>query len=320
VTSRRTLLAAGLAALALPARAQTAWPDKPVRIVVPFAPGGPIDTATRIVAERLRERLGQPFVPENRAGAGGSIGIKVVASAAPDGTTLLVTSSSLAVAPALHPSLGVDPQTDLTPVSLLVEIPTTIAVRADSRFWTLADVVAAARARPATVTYGTSGVGSSNHLSGALFGSAAGIDLVHVPYRGASVAMNALYSGDIDMVFASTVETVPHWREGRVRLLATTTPERVAALSGVPAAIETVPGYVAPNWFAMAAPTGLPAPILARLSAEVTAMRDVPAIRDRFLGLGGVPLFSLPEGLAARLAEDIPRWRRVVAEAGIRGE
>ena len=309
-----------MALAAAPATAQEAWPARPIRLVIPFAPGGPIDTVGRLIGEKLRERLGQPFVIDNRAGAGGSIGLRAVVQSPPDGYALVLTSSSLAILPAIYANLGFDPRTDLAPVSLVAEIATTIVVRADHRFGSLQVLLDEARAKPGSVTYGTSGIGSSNHLSGAMLAATARLDLTHVPYRGAAQAMNALYSGDIDVVFASTVETLSHAREARARILAVTTAQRIPALPEVPAAVEVVPGYIAPNWFAMAAPRGLPAPILARLSAELAALRTDADFRARFATLGAEPLMSTPDILAARLAEDVPTWRRVAAEAGIRAE
>ena len=319
---RRRHLSALVLGLATPltARAQDAWPSRPIRLVIPFAAGGPIDTVGRMIGERLRERLGQPFVIENRTGAGGSIGLRAVVQSPPDGYAFVLTSSSLAILPAIYGNLGFDPRTDLTPVSLVAEIATTIVVRANHRFGTLQDLVAEARAKPGTVTYGTSGIGSSNHLSGAMLAATAQIDLVHVPYRGAAQAMNALYSGDIDVVFASTVETLAHAREGRARILAVTTAQRIPAVPDVPTAHESVPGYIAPNWFAIAAPKGLPAPILDRFSAELAALRTDADFKARFARLGAEPLMSAPPILAARLAEDVPTWQRVAATAGIRPE
>jgi tripartite-type tricarboxylate transporter receptor subunit TctC len=327
-TTRRNILgraALGLMAAGVPLASHTAsanesWPSRPVRIIVPFAPGGPIDTTARLIAEPLREKLGQPFIVETRPGAGGSLGARTVAQSPPDGYAFLLTSSSLAINPAIHPNQGFDPIADLTPVSLVTEVPTAIAVRADSRFRSLAEVLAEARAHPGRVTYGSSGVGSSNHLAGALFASTARIDVLHVPYRGAAVAMNAMYAGDVDMVFASTVEVMPHWRDGRVRILAVTTPRRIAQLPDVPAAGEVVEGYHAPNWYAMAGPRGLDPAIVARFVRELQSLRDLPLVRERFHSVGTEPLFLGPDALAARLAEDVPRWRRVVAEAGIRAE
>ncbi|MBR0648205.1 tripartite tricarboxylate transporter substrate binding protein [Roseomonas terrae] len=317
---RRSLPALGFAAIAAPALAQETWPARPIRLVIPFAPGGPIDTVGRLIGERLREKLGQPFIIDNRAGAGGSIGLRSVVQSPPDGYHFVLTSSSLAILPAIYANLGFDPRTDLTPVSLVAEIATTIVVRADHRFATLQDLVAEARAKPGIITYGTSGIGSSNHLSGAMLASVARIDLTHVPYRGAAQATNALYAGDIDVVFASTVETLGQVREGRARILAVTTASRIPFVPEVPAAVEIVTGYIAPNWFAIAAPKGLPEPILARMSAELIALRGDADFRARFATLGAEPLMSTPDVLAARLAEDVPTWRRVAAEAGIRAE
>lgn len=317
---RRSLPALAIAWAAAPAAAQEAWPARPIRLVIPFAPGGPIDTVGRMIGEKLRERLGQPFIIDNRAGAGGSIGLRAVVQSPADGYAFVLTSSSLAILPALYANLGFDPRTDLAPISLVAEIATTIVVRADHRFGSLQALLDEAKANPGSVTYGTSGIGSSNHLSGAMLAATARLDLTHVPYRGAAQAMNALYSGDIDVVFASTVETLSHARDGRARILAVTTAQRIAALPEVPAAVEIVRGYIAPNWFAMAAPRGLPAPILARLTAELAALRTDADFRARFATLGAEPLMSAPDILAARLAEDVPTWRRVAAEAGIRAE
>jgi tripartite-type tricarboxylate transporter receptor subunit TctC len=318
---RRVLLAvAGVTASARGTRAQDTWPSRPIRLFIPFAPGGPIDTVGRLISEKLRERLGQPIIIDNRAGAGGSIGLRALAQSSPDGYSFVLTSSSLAILPAIYANLGLDPREDLTPVSLVAEIATTIAVRADHRFTSLAALVEEARARPGLVTYGTSGIGSSNHLSGAMLAATADLDLTHVPYRGAAQAMNALYSRDVDVVFASTVETLAHAREGRARILAVTTAARIPALPEVPAAFEVVPGYVAPNWFAMAAPRNLPASILARISGELAALRDNADFRMRFAALGAEPLMSEPAVLATRLAADVPTWRRVAAGAGIRPE
>ena len=310
-----------MALLAAPrARAEEEWPSRPVRIVIPFGPGGPIDTVGRLVAEHLREQLGQPFLVDNRAGAGGSIGLRAVMQAPPDGHMLLLTSSSLASLHALMPREGLDPREGVTPLSLVADVPTALVVRAASPISDLRALIATARAQPGQLTYGSGGVGSSNHLSGALFASRAGLELTHVSYRGAAASMTALIAGEIDMVFASTVETLGHVRAGRARMLAVTTASRVPMLPDIPAAAELVPGYVALNWYAFAGPSGLPREMVARFSAALAALREEPAVSDRIASLGATPLFSPPEALAARLAEDVPLWQRVVAEAGIRAD
>jgi tripartite-type tricarboxylate transporter receptor subunit TctC len=319
---RRALLAAGAAATAVSrAHAQNAWPSRPVRIVVPFAAGGPNDVMARIVAERLRERTGQPFIVENRPGAGGSTGTLVVSQAAPDGYAFLFHSSAVTIAPALNPRQAIDPRRDLTAVSLVTDVPMTVAARPGARgFGSMAEAVATARSAPGRVTVATSGVGSANHMALAMLGALAKIETVHVPYRSTSQSVTAVIAGEVDIAFAGIVEALGHYREGRVRLLAVTTGERAAVLPEVQTIGETVPGYAVPLWFAMWAPPGLPRPVLDRISAELAAMRDVPAVRDRFLALGAPPLMTAPEALAARAAEEMPRWQRVVAEAGIRIE
>ncbi len=319
---RRALLAAGAAITAVSrAHAQDAWPSRPVRIVVPFAAGGPNDVMARIVADRLRERTGQPFIVENRPGAGGSTGTLVVSQAAPDGYTFLFHSSAVTIAPALNPRQAIDPRRDLTAVSLVTDVPMTVAARPGTRgFGSMAEAVATARSAPGRVTVATSGVGSANHMALAMLGALAKIETVHVPYRSTSQSVTAVIAGEVDIAFAGIVEALGHYREGRVRLLAVTTSERAAVLPEVQTIGETVLGYAVPLWFAMWAPPGLPRPVLDRISAELAAMRDVPAVRDRFLALGAPPLMTAPEALAARAAEEMPRWQRVVAEAGIRIE
>lgn len=317
---RRVLLPLPALLLAARAKADETWPTRPVRIVIPFGAGGPIDSIGRLLAEQLRDRLGQPFLVDNRPGAGGSIGIRTVIQAPPDGTVLLLTSSSLASVPALYPGQGLDPRTALTPISLVADIPTAMVVRADGPWHSVGEVVAAAKARPGRLTFGSGGAGSSNHLSGALFASAAGVQLEHISYRGAAPAMIALLAGEIDLVFASTVETLPHVRAGRARLLGVATPGRVPNLPETPAINEIIPGYVALNWYAIAAPQGLPPGIARRLGETLAALRDLPEVRARFTAAGTTPLLTGPEALARLLESDVPTWQRVVAEAGIRGE
>jgi tripartite-type tricarboxylate transporter receptor subunit TctC len=316
------LTATGPALCVAPASAQPndTWPSRAVRIVIPFVPGGPTDVSARIVAERLRERLGQPFVIENRAGAGGMVGAQIVAQAAADGLTFLYTSSSVAIAPALHPEQGFDPLRDLTPVSLITEVATTLIARPNSPLSSIPDLIARAKAAPGTLSYGTSGVGSSNHLTAALFAFTAGIDLLHVPFRGTTQATTSLFSNDIDLVFASTAETLAHYRDRKVKVLGVATAGRIPEMPDVPAIAETLPGYAAPNWFALFGPRGLPRSILDRIGTELAAIGRIPAVREQFATLGISPLMSNAAVMSARMAEDVPGWRRVVAQTGIHAE
>ncbi len=210
---RDLLLGAALAGIAGAAHAQAqgeAWPVRQVRIIIPFAAGGPQDVPARIIADRLSQRLGAAFVVENRPGAGGGLGAQQVARSAPDGATLLFISASISILPTLQPNLNFDPVRDLDPLTTVVDLPAGLMVRTDSRFQTLQELIAFARANPGTLTYGSGGVGSANHLTTALFASMAGIELTHVPYRGVSQAVNAIYSGEIELVFGSSIEVLPH--------------------------------------------------------------------------------------------------------------
>ena len=315
--ARRSLLALPL--LASPAYASI-WPEKPVRLVIPFGAGGPIDSIGRLLAELLRERLGQPFLIDNRPGAGGSLGLRAVVQAPADGSVFALTSASLASIPALYPSAGLDPRSAMTPISLVAEVPTALVVNIASPLNDAPALLRAARERPGLLTYGSGGVGSSNHLSGAMFAHVAGVDLTHVSYRGAAPAMTALYAGEIDMVFASTVETLPHVRAGRVRILGVATAERVGALPEVPALAEFVPGYVALNWYAIAGPAGLPAALVAKFSETLASLRDLDQVKARFAAAGTEPLLSGPAALRQRLEQDVPQWQRLIAAAGIKVE
>jgi tripartite-type tricarboxylate transporter receptor subunit TctC len=322
---RRHILASagGLAAAgtlgARPLRAQeAAWPVRQARIIIPFAAGGPQDIPARIIADRLSQRLGATFVVENRAGAGGGIGAQAVARSAPDGATLLFISASIAILPTLQPNLNFDPIRDLEPLSIVCDLPAGLLVRAESPITNLADLLAKARANPGRYTYGTGGVGSANHLTTALFAAMAGIELTHVPYRGVSQAVNAIYSGEIDLVFGSSIEVLPHAQQGRGRLLGVTTTERVALVPDVPAIGEQVPGYAAPNFFSMYAPKGFPPALRDRLVAELALMKDDAQLKDRLASAAGIIRLDGPAVLTARLHEEIAKWRGLVERTGIR--
>jgi tripartite-type tricarboxylate transporter receptor subunit TctC len=314
---RRALLATPFLA---PAAQAAEWPERPVRIIIPFGAGGPIDTMGRVLAEPLRERLGQPFVIDNRPGAGGSIGLRAVVQSPPDGSLFALTSSSLGSIPALYPNAGLDTREVTTPISVVAEVPTMVTVAATSPIADIPGLIREARRRPGQLTYGSGGVGSSNHLSGALFAHMAGVELTHVSYRGAAPAATALITGEIDLVFSSTVETLPHVRGGRAKYLATTQGRRLAAMPDLPSAGEFVPGYEALNWYGIVGPAGLPAPLVARFSAALMALREDPEVTGRLTRLGAEPVLSAPALMRERLLAEVPQWQRLIAAAGIRVE
>jgi tripartite-type tricarboxylate transporter receptor subunit TctC len=321
---RRKLLLGGaglaLAGLGRPAGGQEAWPVRQARIVIPFAAGGPQDIPARIIADRLGQRLGAAFVVENRPGAGGGLGAQHVAKSPPDGATLLFISASVAILPVLQPSLGFDPVRDLEPLTTVVDLPAGLMVRADSPHHSLDELLAFARANPEKLNYGSGGVGSANHLTTELFASMAGIRLTHVPYRGISQAVNAIYAGEIDLIFGSSIEVLQHVRQGRARLLGVTTAERVAVVPHVPAIAERVPGYEAPNFFSMYAPKGFPPALRDRLVAELARLREDEQLKARMAEAAGTLRLDGPGPLAARLPTEIAKWRALVAQLGIRTE
>ncbi|NOG73144.1 tripartite tricarboxylate transporter substrate binding protein [Roseicella sp. DB1501] len=319
--ARRSLLAVLAMGGALrPARAQPAWPSRPIRFVSPFAPGGPHEVPARTIAEHLTQRLGQPMVIESRLGAGSAVGTQFVARE-PDGHTFLVTTTSFATLPAIMKDPGFDAFTDLVPVTLISESSLLLACRADAPFADLAGLLAAARARPGRISLGSAGIGSSTHLAMALLQHLAGIELLHVPYRGVSQSLAALLAGDIELWLGDPSIPAGALQEGRVRPLAVTTAARSPALPAVPAIAEAVPGYAVPFWFALLGGRAVPPAAVTRLMQEMAPLRapDSPLSR-RMAGLGATLLLTGPEALTARLHQEIPQWRQVAAAAGITPE
>jgi tripartite-type tricarboxylate transporter receptor subunit TctC len=322
---RRALLAAATAAPPGAAvRAQgagPAWPQRPVRLIVPFAPGGPVEVPARFMAEHLSPRLGQPVIVEARPGAGGALGIQSVV-AANDPHLLLVTTSAVATLPAVmrDGAAGFDPLRDLVPITLVSEAPMVLLTRPDHPIRDLADLLARARARPGAISYASSGAGSTTHLAGALLCAKAGIDLLHVPYRGAAQAVNALYAGDTDLMVTGMGEGHAHLREGRLRALCVTGPGRLDLLPGVPAAADAVPGYAMLIWYGMLGPRATPPEVVRRIAELVAPLREGTPLAARMAAGGMRLLLDGPGPLAARLAAEVPQWRAVAAAAGIRAE
>ncbi|MGG5808639.1 Bug family tripartite tricarboxylate transporter substrate binding protein [Falsiroseomonas sp. CW058] len=315
---RRALLAAP-ALLSLGARAQAPWPTRSIRFIVPFAAGGPVEVPARFIAESLTGSLGQPVIVETRPGAGGALGIQTVVQAN-DPHTLLFTTSSVAILPALMRDPGYDPFRDLVPITMISDAPMALLAKPDNPIRDLADLLARARARPGAISYASSGAGSTTHLGGALLGVRAGVELLHVPYRGAGQAVNALYAGDTDLLVTGTIEALPHVREGRLRAIAVTSAERVAALPGVPAIGEAVPGYAMTIWYAMLGPRGTPSEVVARLAREVAPLASGTPLARRMEESGARLLLDGPQRLAERMRAEVPQWREVAQAAGIRAE
>lgn len=320
--TRRVALGAALGAVAAPAlRAQTPWPSKPVRVIVPFPPGGLVDTLARSVSQSLAARFGQPFVVDSRAGAGGNIGADLVAKAAPDGYTLLASSMGpLAVNAFIYPSMPYDTNTAFAPVTLLATTPKVLCV-ANARPWrNVGALVAAAKERPGQLTAGSAGAGSSLHLALELFKGATGTDIQHIPYRGAAPAITDLIAGNIDLVIDNVPNILGHIRGGAVRALAVATEGRLPQLPDVPTMNEAGVGFVFGTSFGMAAPAGTPEPVIAALAEGVAAALADPGVGGRLAEQGTILGGQGPQAFAALIAEEKRTLEPVIRRAGIRAD
>jgi tripartite-type tricarboxylate transporter receptor subunit TctC len=314
-------LAACLAASA-GALAQASYPDRTVRIIVPFPPGGPADALARIVGERLATSFGKPFVVENRAGAGGNIGMEQGARAAPDGYTLILAPvGNLTVAPALYSKLPYDPARDFAPITVLASVPNVLIVNPSVPVKTVAELVALAKAKPASLNYASPGNGSIPHLAGEWFKRLAGVDIVHVPFNGVAPASTAVLSGEVQMFFAQSSAALPQWRAGKVVALGVATPKRIAAAPDLPTIAEQgFPGFDATSWYALVAPAGTPPAVIERLHAEIVRVLAEPDVREKIAGLGAEPVGNSPEEFAAMQRAEAARWTRVAKEANIHAD
>ncbi len=314
--TRRAL--AALPLLPAFARAQSPWPTRPLRFVVPFAAGSPVEVPARFIAEHLTQRLGQPVVVESRGGAGGALGAQSVIQAG-DGHSFLFGTGSIAIQPAIQPDIGYDPLRDLVPVSLVSESPMTFSARPNGRFRDLAGLVALAKREPGAVTYGTSGSGTTTHMVGALFGLRAGIQWTQVPYRGAGQMIGAFLAGDVDIMVGEASTVLPHAREGRAILVAQTGATRSAAMPDVPTLEESVPGTALPIWFALTGGRATPPEAVARLTSELAPLRDPSGVlAQRMAANGATLILSEPAVLEARIRRELALWREVAAKTGIR--
>ena len=313
-----TLLSAACAGQAW---AQGDYPNKPIRFVVPFPPGGGTDIVSRLVTNKMTEMLGWRIVIDNRAGAGGSVGMEVAANSAPDGYTLVMgQTSNLAINPALYAKLPYVPLRDFSPVSLVSMIPIAIMVPAKSPYRSVGDLVAAAKAKPGQVTFATTGNGTVGHLTGELLQRQAGVKFIHVPYKGAAQAFPDLISGRVDFFLASLETAIPQVKAGTIRTVAVTSLQRAAAMPDVPTVDESgFKGFDANTWTGVLVAARTPQPIIARLNAEITRVLNMPDIRAR-LATGGAPVQTGPQAFVARLKADSEKWSRIVKEAGVKVE
>ncbi|CAM3625920.1 tripartite tricarboxylate transporter substrate binding protein [Bordetella sputigena] len=317
---RRAFAALFIGACALHAAAALAYPDKPIRLIVPFPPGGGTDALARQVANEMGSMKGWTFVIENRPGAGGNLGVDQVAKAAPDGYTLVLgQTSNLAINPTLYSKLPYDPERDLTPIGLVAEAPLVLVVAANSPYKTLADVVAASKAKPGALDVATSGNGTVAHLATEMFQKAAGIRLTHIPYKGAAQGSTDLIGGQIDMYMSSVPTLIGHIRSGAMRALAVTSVQRSDDLPDVPTFAESgFKNFDAVTWFGLAGPKGLPAGVVATLNKALAAALDAPATRKLFQAQGAAVRSSSPEAFAKLIHDDRIRWGQIVKESGAR--
>ncbi len=299
--------------------AQAVFPNRPVTMVVGFAPGGGTDIASRIIAKKLSENLGQSVVVENRAGAGGNIATEIVTRAQPDGHTILLASvGSLTVAPHIVAKLPYDPLRDLAPITMAVIFPNVLVVNLSVPANTLADFVKLAHAKPGSISYGSSGIGGAGHLAGELFRIVAKVDIVHVPYKGGGPAVADLLGGQIAAVFATPASAGTHIKAGKIRALAVTGTARSPSLPDVPTIAESgYPGYEATNWYAYVAPAKTPKDILERWNHELVKVLSTPEVRDQLVGHGLEPAPGTSEALARYIEREYATWGRVVKEAKI---
>ncbi|WPB87257.1 Bug family tripartite tricarboxylate transporter substrate binding protein [Sediminicoccus rosea] len=312
--NRRTLLLAGATLASAGSAGAQSLQNRPVRIVIPFPPGAAMDVVARMIVTPLAEALGQAVVIETRPGAGSTIGTAAVATAAPDGHTILFTSAAIASAPAVMPQLSFDPLRDFAPLSLLGHVPLVLTTGPQNDITSMAALLAAARARPGAITYATPGNGTPIHLAMELLQREAGIRLVHVPYRGTPVP--DLIAGRVDLHLDSAHAAIARGRQGQVRLLGISTPRRLPTLPELPAIAETVPGYDASTWFAFFAPARVPAPILAQLSAALVDVTSRPALRTAMAEQGVEVQATGPEALARLLQADTERLGAIARAVG----
>jgi tripartite-type tricarboxylate transporter receptor subunit TctC len=307
--------AAALPAVSRIARAQT-YPTRPVRIMVGLAAGGGADIAARLIGQWLSERLGQPLVIENRTGAGGNIATEAVVNALPDGHTLLLVNAAHAINATLYEKLNFDFLRDIAPVAGLTRVPNVMVVNQSLPVKTILEFIAYAKANPDKISMGSAGNGSTPHVAGELFKMMAGVNMLHVPYRGVAPALTDLIGGQVDVVFATMPSSIEYVRAGRLRPLAVTTATRSEVLPDIPTVAEFVPGYEASQWYGVGAPKNTPAEIVAKLNQEINAAFADPKMKARLADVGGTLLAGSPSDFGKFIADETEKWAKVVKFSG----
>lgn len=313
----RYLLPLCLLWLTAPLLAQT-YPNRPVRLLVPFPAGGATDILARALSQKLGEKMGQPVVVENRPGAGGTIGADAASKAAPDGYTLLLaTSSTHSIGPAINPKIPYNAETDFTPIAYVASSPNIVLVPNSSPAKTMREFIDYARKNPGRLNYASSGNGTIVHLSTEYFKAASGTFILHIPYRGTALAMPDLISGKVDLLFDSLVTGMPHVKDGKLRALAVTSLKPTALAPGMPTVAEVLPGYESTTWFGLYGPKGLPADITAKVNQAVNAALAEVDVKERFARLGAEPTGGTPQAFASLVRADTAKWKKIIIDRKI---
>jgi tripartite-type tricarboxylate transporter receptor subunit TctC len=313
-------MASGVAAQGKPP-AGRAYPSKPVRFIIPYPAGGATDVLSRMVADRLATQLGQPVVADNRAGAGGRIALELLAKAPPDGHTISLPSSGVAVSATLIPNLPYNPLRDFAPVTQVAVVPNLLITPATLPAATLKEFIALLKAKPGAYNYASGGIGATNHVSAELFSMVAGVRMTHVPYKSSALALTDVISGQIQMILIGPPAAAPHVQAGRLRALAIVANKRFAGMPEVPTTAEAgVAGVDAPNWYGIVVPAGTPKAIIGRLNREIVAMLKTPEMTKQLLLLGAEPRPQTPEEFGEFMRQEVDRWAKVIKAANIKAE
>ena len=298
------------------------YPSRPIRYIVPFAPGGPTDIMSRAFAEKIGAAWGQQVVVDNRGGAGGTIGAEVVARSAPDGYTVMIGHvGTHAINVSLYQKVGYDPVKDFQPISLLATLPFVLVVNAGFAPRNVKELLVLARAKPGSINFASAGSGGPTHLAGEMFKSAAAIDIVHIPYKGNAAALTDLAGGQVQMMFSNMLTAMPHVRTGRLRALAVSTAKRSPQAPDLPTVAESgVPGFDVTPWYGVLAPAGLPAPLVAKWNREIVRIVPLPDMKEKFVAQGIDLASSTPAEFGALIKSEIPKWRKVVKDTGAKAD